>query len=128
MINIERNQKEQYTSVRLGNEKLDATISSDLKAYFVTIVHEGVKNIIFDMSQVRYSDSSGLSAILVGNRLCQEAGGSFVLCTLLEHVAKLVRISQLDTVLSIVPTLEEAVDLVMFNEIENQLKADSREG
>jgi hypothetical protein len=43
-------------------------------------------------------------------------------------VAKLVRISQLDTVLSIVPTVEEAVDLVMFNEIENQLKADSQEG
>jgi anti-anti-sigma factor len=128
MISIERNQKEQYTSVRLGNEKLDATISSDLKAYFVTIVQEGVKNIIFDMSQVRYSDSSGLSAILVGNRLCQEAGGSFVLSTLSDHVAKLVRISQLDTVLSIVPTVEEAVDLVMFNEIENQLKADSQEG
>ncbi len=128
MISIERNQKEQYTSVRLGNEKLDATISSDLKAYFVTIVQEGVRNIIFDMSQVRYSDSSGLSAILVGNRLCQEAGGSFVLCTLSDHVSKLVRISQLDTVLSIVPTLGEAVDLVMFNEIENQLKADSQEG
>jgi anti-anti-sigma factor len=128
MISIERNQKEQYTSVRLGNEKLDATISSDLKAYFVTTVQEGVKNIIFDMSHIRYSDSSGLSAILVGNRLCQELGGSFVLCTLSDHVAKLVRISQLDTVLNIVPTLEEAVDLIMFNEIENQLKADSQEG
>lgn len=127
MINIERNQKEQYTSVRLGNEKLDATISSDLKAYFVTQIQEGVRNIIFDMSDVRYSDSSGLSAILVGNRLCQEANGSFVLCGLSDHVAKLVRISQLDTVLSIVPTLEEAVDLVLFNEIENQLRADSQD-
>ena len=53
MISIERNQKEQYTSVRLGNEKLDATISSDLKAYFVTIVKEGVKNIIFDKKKRR---------------------------------------------------------------------------
>jgi anti-sigma B factor antagonist len=128
MINIERIQKEQCTIVKLGNEKLDATISSDLKALFVTLIQEGVKNIIFDMSSVRYSDSSGLSAILIGNRLCQEASGSFVLCTLSEHVFKLVRISQLDTVLSIVPTQEEAVDLVMFNEIENQLRADSQEG
>jgi anti-sigma B factor antagonist len=128
MINIERNQKEQYTIVKLGNEKLDATISSDLKAYFVTLIQEGVKNIIFDMNSVRYSDSSGLSAILVGNRLCQEAQGSFVLCSLSEHVGKLVRISQLDTVLSIVPTQEEAIDLVLFNEIENQLRADSQEG
>jgi anti-anti-sigma factor len=79
------------------------------------------------MSLVRYSDSSGLSAILIGNRLCQEANGSFVLCGLSEHVTKLLKISQLDTVLSIVPTLEEAVDLVLFNEIENQLGADSQE-
>lgn len=128
MINIQRSRKEQYTVVTLGNEKLDATISSDLKAYFVTLNNEGVKNVIFNMGDVKYSDSSGLSAILVGNRLCQEAAGSFVLCCLSEHVAKLVRISQLDTVLNIVPTLEEAVDLVLFNEIENQLRADSQEG
>lgn len=127
MIQIERSQKEQYTSVRLGNEKLDATISSELKAYFVTLSHEGVRNVIFDMTAVRYSDSSGLSAILVANRLCQEAGGTFVLCGLSDHVFKLIRISQLDTVLSIVPTLEEAVDLVMFNEIENQLRSESQD-
>jgi anti-anti-sigma factor len=127
MIRIDRNKTEHYTSVRLENEKLDATISSDLKAYFVTQVQEGVKSIIFDMSLVRYSDSSGLSAILIGNRLCQEANGSFILCGLSEHVTKLLKISQLDTVLSIVPTLEEAVDLVLFNEIENQLGADSQE-
>lgn len=127
MIDIERKQTEQYTIVGLGNEKLDATISSDLKAYFVALNHEGVKSIIFNMNAVRYSDSSGLSSILVGNRLCQEAGGSFVLCCLSDHVFKLIRISQLDTVLNIVPTVEEAIDLVLFNEIENQLRGDSPE-
>jgi anti-anti-sigma factor len=127
MIKIEKSQQDQYTVVELSNEKLDATISSDLKAFFVGLNREGVKNIIFNMSGVRYSDSSGLSSILIGNRLCQESGGSFVLCALSDHVGKLIRISQLDTVLSIVPTLEEAVDLVLFNEIENQLRADSQE-
>ena len=127
MINIERNPNEHYNVVVLGNEKLDATISSDLKAYFITLNNEGVKNIIFDMSAVRYSDSSGLSAILVGNRLCKELNGSFVLSTLSEHVTKLIRISQLDTVLHIVPTVEEAVDLVIFNEIESQLRLGSQD-
>lgn len=127
MINIGREQRPEYTLVTLHNEKLDATISSELKAYFVTLNNEGVKNIIFNMGSVRYSDSSGLSSILIGNRLCQEAGGSFVLCGLSDHVGKLLRISQLDTVLNIVPTQEEAVDLVLFNEIENQLRSDSQE-
>ena len=127
MINIERNANEHYNVVILSNEKLDATISSDLKAYFITLNNEGVKNIIFDMSAVRYSDSSGLSAILVGNRICKELNGSFVLSSLSEHVTKLIRISQLDTVLHIVPTVEEAVDLVIFNEIENQLRLGSQD-
>ena len=118
---------EQYTLVRLSNEKLDATISGELKALFVSLFQEGDKNMVFDLEGVRYCDSSGVRASLVGNRLAMEKKGSFVLCRLSDHVAKLVHISQLDTVLSIVPSPEEAVDLVLFNEIENQLRAESGE-
>jgi len=127
MMQAESIRKDQYTIVKLANEKLDATISGEMKAIFVTNFQDGEKNVIFDMSQVRYCDSSGLSSILIGNRLATEREGSFVLCGLSDHVAKLIHISQLDTVLSIVPTLEEAVDLVLFNEIEKQLRADSQE-
>jgi anti-anti-sigma factor len=127
MMKAETLREEQYTLVRLFNEKLDATISGELKALFVSLFQEGDKNMVFDLEGVRYCDSSGLSAILVANRLATEKKGSFVLCRLSDHVAKLVHISQLDTVLSIVPSPEEAVDLVLFNEIENQLRAESGE-
>ncbi len=118
---------EQYVQVTLSNEKLDATISGELKALFVVELQDTARNIIFNMASIRYCDSSGLSAILIGNRLASEKKGSFILCGLTDHVAKLIKISQLDTVLSIVPSREEAVDLVLFNEIENQLKAESGE-
>jgi anti-anti-sigma factor len=127
MMQAESIRKDQYTIVKLANEKLDATISGEVKATFITGFQDGEKNMIFDMSHVRYCDSSGLSSILVGNRLAMDKDGSFILCGLSDHVAKLIHISQLDTVLSIVPTLEEAVDLVLFNEIEKQLRADSQE-
>jgi hypothetical protein len=35
---------------------------------------------------------------------------------------KLIKISQLDTVLELVPTVEEAVDAVFMHEIENDLQ------
>ena len=84
---------------------------------------EGSRNIILDLSDVKYTDSSGLSALLVGNRIVQEEGGIFVLACLSEHTMKLIRISQLDSVLNILPTVEEAIDTVFMHEIEKDLKS-----
>ena len=83
---------------------------------------EGFRNIILDLSKTKISDSSGLSAILVANRLCSGDEGIFILTGLTEHVNKLVKISQLDTVLTIMPTVAEAVDNVFMHELERGLK------
>ena len=74
--------------------------------------NEGAKNIIIDMSDARYCDSSGLSAILVGNRLCKNSGGMLVLTGLKESVKKLILISQLDSILNTALTLEEGISLI----------------
>ena len=73
---------------------------------------QGIKNIILDLGNCRYCDSSGLSAILVANRLCKNANGTFVLTGLNEAVERLITISQLDTVLNITNTVEEGADLI----------------
>jgi len=79
---------------------------------------EGFRNIIFDMNAVKFVDSSGLSAILISDRLCKTANGTFVLYGGNDQVRRLLQISQLDTVLHIVNTLQEAKDLILMEEIE----------
>ena len=116
--------EEKYTILSLQEEKLDTTIAPNLKSEFVTLNAEGVKNLILDLSNVKYTDSSGLSAILVGNRLFKEVEGAFILTRLNEHVFKLIKISQLQNVLDVMPTVEEAVDLVYLSEIEKDLKTE----
>jgi len=98
-------------------EKLDALQAPDFKSEFVMLNKNGDRNIIFDMSETRYCDSSGLSAILVANRLCRDSEGIFVLCGLQSSVSKLISISQLDSVLNITPTLKEAVDFISLEEV-----------
>ena len=115
--------KEKYTTLKLDEAKLDTHLAPQLKSEFVTLHAEGTKNIILDLSEVKYTDSSGLSALLVGNRTIQQNGGIFVLSCLSDHVMKLIKISQLDGVLNILPTVEEAVDSVLMTEIENDLKS-----
>lgn len=117
--------KEQYTLVKLEEEKLDASVAPELKSELITMHAEGVRNLILDMSSVKYTDSSGLSALLVGNRIFREDDGMFVLSALGEHVMKLIKISQLDSVLTILPTSDEAIDTVFLNQIENDLNRES---
>jgi anti-sigma B factor antagonist len=113
--------REKFTLVKTTTEKLDSTLSPELKAHFVLINGEGQKNIILDMSATRYCDSSGLSAVLIANRLCKAANGTFILCGAQESVLKLIQISQLYQVLNIIPTLSEAEDFLFMEEIERDI-------
>lgn len=109
-FNIEN--KKQCTVISIETEKLDTHIAPSLKSELVLISGKGEKNIILDLQKCQYCDSSGLSAILVANRLCKNAGGTFVLCGLNEAVERLITISQLDTVLSITADIEEAEKII----------------
>ena len=116
--------QDKYTLVKLHEEKLDSSVAPQLKSEMVTLHAEGVRNIILDLSEVKYTDSSGLSSLLVGNRILQEDGGIFILARLSDHTMKLIKISQLDSVLTILPTVEEGIDAVFMHEIEKDMKKD----
>jgi anti-anti-sigma factor len=109
-FNIEK--KDNYTLIQVLEEKLDTHIAPNLKSELVLISGNGEKNIVLDLSSCRYCDSSGLSAILVANRLCKNANGTFVLTGLTEAVERLITISQLDTVLNITETLDDAIGFI----------------
>ncbi len=117
---------EKYVSVKLNESKLNSLITPQLKSELIMINAEGQRNIIFDLSQVKFADSSGLSSLLVGHRLCKNAGGSFILASLNDAVARLITISQLDSVLTIVNSCEEGIDLIFMEEIEKELKKEAK--
>ncbi|MDX9751215.1 MAG: STAS domain-containing protein [Flavobacteriales bacterium] len=125
-MNFTIEDKGRYTLVTGQVEKLDTTCAPELKSELVYLNKTGVRNVIIDLSATRYCDSSGLSALLVANRLCKGVNGSLVVCGLQEPVQKLVQISQLESVLSITPSVSEAVDLLYMEEIEKDVDKDIR--
>jgi|SRR5690554_2186798 anti-sigma B factor antagonist len=114
--------KEQYVVFTLQEEKLDSSLSPQLKSELLTVHAEGYRNLIMDMSNVKYTDSSGLSALLVGNRTFSEDGGIFVISSPQEHVTKLIKISMLDKVLNVVDNHEEAAEAIFIHEIDSEEK------
>ena len=114
--------RERLCIFQLDEDKLLSFIAPNLKSELFVLQSEGYKNIILDLRNVQYIDSSGLSAVLVGNRFCKESEGTFVLTNLNPHILKLIKISQLESILNIVPTLEESIDFVMMEEIDRDLR------
>jgi len=104
--------KDNHTVIKVLVEKLDTNIAPALKSELVLIAGNGEKNMIIDLGECRYCDSSGLSAILVANRLCKNSRGTFVLTGLQTAVERLITISQLDTVLNIKDTIEESEEYI----------------
>ena len=101
-----------YTLVKVLNDRLDTNNAPDLKSELVVINTKGEKNIILDVSSCDYCDSSGLSAILVANRICEDSIGTFILTGLQPDVEQIIRISMLHTVLIITKTVEDAVNIL----------------
>lgn len=116
--------QERYTVFQIQEQNLNSLVAPNLKSEFVILSNEGVVNLILDLSQVEYVDSSGLSAILTADRLWKRIG-SFII-TGIEHpsVKKLIEISRLDTVLTLIPTVEESIEYVFMEEIEKELNVD----
>lgn len=123
-FNVDKHEK--YVLLKLNESKLNSLVTPQLKSELILMNTEGQRNIILDLSTVKYADSSGLSSLLVGHRLCKNAEGVFILTGLNPAVERLIAISQLDNVLSIVGSSEEAIDLIFMEEIEKELKKEVR--
>lgn len=115
--------QERYTIFKPEEDNLNSLVAPQLKSEFVILANEGINNLILDLSSVRYVDSSGLSSILTARRLWTQLG-SFVV-TGVEHpaVKRLVEISKVDSVLTILPTVSESVDYVFMEDLQRDLQA-----
>lgn len=113
--------QDSYTIFSFAEPNLNSLVAPNLKTELSVLHNEGIRNVILDLSDVNFIDSSGISAILVGRRLCENVQGTFVLTGLNDNVLRLLKISQLDSMLNIIPTIQESKDFVMMEELMREL-------
>lgn len=95
---------------KLNEKRFDSTIAGFVKGEFTILLHtEDVRKLIIDLSEVDYCDSSGLSSILLAFRILQSNEGQIRLASPTKNVKTLIEISQLDRVLTICNTVNEAI-------------------
>lgn len=109
-INFELKKMRDITVFKLNEKRFDASIAGFVKGEFTILMHtDEVKKLIIDLSEVDYCDSSGLSAILLAFRILQSNEGHIRIAAPTKNVRTLIEISQLDRVLKICNTVDDAI-------------------
>jgi anti-sigma B factor antagonist len=97
------------TIIKVEDERLDSMIAPQLKSELLFLANDGKKNILIDLSNVNYADSSGLGAFLFGIRQLKNIDGQLKLFSANDRIMSLVRIARLDNVLLNFYDKEEAI-------------------
>jgi anti-anti-sigma factor len=113
--------RDKFTILSIEEENLNSVVAPTLKSDLVIMKNEGVQYLVVDLSKVSYIDSSGLSAILVGDRLWKGEGAFILTGVNQPAVKKLLEISRLDSILEMIPTVEEAKEYVYMLELEREI-------
>jgi len=92
---LTKEHKEGITFFRLQTERLDSVTAPHLKAEFLITVNSGEKQVVVDLTRVKYADSSGLGALLFGLRQLKEREGDLILTNVNQRINKLIQIAHL---------------------------------
>jgi anti-sigma B factor antagonist len=96
--------------LRVMEERLDSQIAPDMKAQLLSLIDDEKNGIILvDLSKVKYADSSGLGALLLGLRQASTLNKSFAIFGAQKRVRSLLHIARLENVLKSYRNEKEAL-------------------
>jgi anti-sigma B factor antagonist len=93
-------------------ERLDAHNAEELKTEMNRLFEGGTKDILIDLKEVRFIDSSGLGVLVSGFKNASTRQGSLKLCGLQTQVRSMFELTRLHRVFDIFQTVDEALESV----------------
>lgn len=89
---------------------IDLTASPLLRQHIHQVQGEKIEKLVIDLGGVPYMDSSGVATLVEAMQLSRKSGASLVLCAMQDKVRSIFEIARLDTVFTIVPDVEQALE------------------
>jgi len=94
--------------LHLKSDRLDAAVVLQFKDFFREIAEKGAQRLILDMKDVQFMDSSGLGAVVAAMKSLGP-GRKLDLANLTQTVEKVFKLTRMDTVFKIYPTVDDAI-------------------
>ncbi|KAB0669763.1 STAS domain-containing protein [Oryzomonas sagensis] len=96
--------------IYVKEERLDAHNSDELKAELNRLFDNGAKDLLIDLKEVRFIDSSGLGVLVSGFKNASARQGSLKLSALQSQVKSMFELTRLHRVFDIFPTVDDALE------------------
>ncbi|PQA60205.1 STAS domain-containing protein [Siphonobacter curvatus] len=116
---IEKSQ--QYVLIDVNMATIDTEVSQGISKSVASLWKEGYTNMVFDLEKVQTIEQDGFSVLRKANELCLRDGGLLVLVSKDEDLIESLDEAKIRD-LTILPTVEEAVDAVFMNELEGEFR------
>jgi len=108
-MNINIEEKGATVLIEVKEERLDAHNSSELKTQMLSLFDEGKNNLVVDLQDVRFVDSSGLGSLVSGFKNASARNGNLKLSGLQPQVKSMFELTRLHRVFEIFPESDEAL-------------------
>jgi anti-sigma B factor antagonist len=95
--------------------EIDVYSAPTVKDSITSLLGPGSPVVMVDLSQVGFLDSTGLGALVAARTMASQAGGSLPIVCNRERILKLFRITGLDTVFDIYPSVDDVVQALGGN-------------
>ncbi len=115
---------EQYALVNIQEIDFGGALATDFEIISRDLFREGFHNLIIDFSPTQTIDSAGISILKKVNMLCSRELGIMVLVSDNDDFVDMLIEGKIRDV-TILPSVEEAIDAVFMNDLENEFGAES---
>ncbi len=109
-MNIKTEKNGNVTVIFVHEERLDAHNSEELKLEMNSLFESGTKDLLVDLKEVRFIDSSGLGVLVSGFKNASTRQGSLKLSALQTQVKSMFELTRLHRVFDIYQTVDEALE------------------
>ncbi|WP_421902453.1 STAS domain-containing protein [Maridesulfovibrio sp.] len=97
-----------FVILRVGESRVDATNSSELQKHVASLVDEGDRKFVLDLSSVLFMDSCGLAGLITtASELPKD--GRLLIAGLHPRVEQIFRLTKLNTIFDIYPSVDDAL-------------------
>ncbi|HTA28242.1 MAG TPA: STAS domain-containing protein [Bacteroidia bacterium] len=103
-------QQKGITIFKLDGEIIDKNQTIAMMEEISKLISSGKKNVVLELSGVRYMNSSGLNVLVNILTKARTAGGDVSVCNLSSKVNQLLVVTKLDTIFHILPSVDAAVE------------------
>lgn len=121
-MEYELKRTEQYAQIDIKESALAQDIPGELETLARQLFREEYSNLLLVLNNAKSIDNSGIMTLRKLNKLCSNSLGMLAVVTKDDDFADLLEDSKIPD-LTILPTVEEAVDAIFMNSLENEFGA-----